>query len=76
MLAIDRDLAEFRRAVALSEKLTGVAASLWIMFGRGDRGEIRRAGHFTAGFDMDDLWRPKQTKPSAPPSRILVTLRH
>ena len=55
VLAIDRDLAGFRRAVELSEKLTGVVASLRMVLAAVPEEKSDPADHFAAGFGMDDF---------------------
>ena len=55
VLAIDRDLAGFRRAVELSEKLTGVVASLRMVLAAVTEEKSDAADHFAAGFGMDDF---------------------
>jgi len=55
VLAIDRDLAGFRRAVELSEKLTGVVASLRMVLAAVTEDKSDPADHFAAGFGLDDF---------------------
>ena len=55
VLAIDRDLAGYRRAVELSDKLTGVVASLRMVLAAVPDEKSDPADHFAAGFGLDDF---------------------
>lgn len=55
MLAIDRDLAGYRRAVELPERLTGVVASLRMVLAAVEKEKSDAADHFAAGFGFDDF---------------------
>lgn len=55
VLAVDRDLAGYRRAVELSERLTGVVASLRMVLAAVEKEKSDAADHFAAGFGFDDF---------------------
>ena len=55
ILAVDRDLAGYRRAVELTDRLDGVVASLRMVLAAVEQEKSDAADHFAAGFGFDDF---------------------
>ncbi|HEY5880972.1 MAG TPA: toprim domain-containing protein [Nakamurella sp.] len=55
VLAVDRDLAGYRRAVELAERLSGVVASLRMVLGAVEADKSDAADHFAAALGFDDF---------------------